>query len=190
MALAAFVRLCNPPNPSFMPALDSVVSREITTLYSDHHSWLQAWLRRKLGNAFDAADLAQDAYLRLMGRDVQEIRTLREPRAMLVTIAQGLAANLYRRRAIEQAYLDTLALQPQPTAISPEQRAIVLEALVEIDRLLGELPLPVRQAFLLSQIEVMKQADIAVELGVSLPTARRYIARAVVQVCFLNDAPA
>lgn len=173
-----------------MPALDSVVSREITTLYSDHHRWLQAWLRRKLGNAFDAADLAQDAYLRLMGRDVQEIRALREPRAMLVTIAQGLAANLYRRRAIEQAYLDTLALQPQPTATSPEQRAIVLEALVEIDRLLGELPLPVRQAFLLSQIEGMKQADIAVELGVSLPTARRYIARAVVQVCFLNDASA
>ncbi|MOA54761.1 putative RNA polymerase sigma factor FecI [compost metagenome] len=66
----------------------------------------------------------------------------------------------------------------------------MLEALVEIDRLLGELPLPVRQAFLLSQIEGMKQADIAVELGVSLPTARRYIARAVVQVCFLNYAPA
>lgn len=163
---------------------------ELTALYVNHHSWLQAWLRRKLGNAFDAADLAQDVYVRLMGRDLQEIRALREPRAMLVTIAQGLAANLYRRRAIEQAYLETLALQPQPIATSPEQRAIVLEALVEIDRLLGELPLPVRQAFLLSQIEGMKQADIAVELGVSLPTARRYIARAVVQVCFLNDAPA
>lgn len=170
-----------------MPASQSVVNREIATLYVDHHSWLQSWLRRRLGNAFDAADLAQDAYLRLLGRDLQEIRALREPRALLTTIAQGLVANLYRRRDVEQAYLDTLALLPEPRAVSPEQRAIVLETLVEIDRLLGTLALPVRQAFLLSQLDGMRQADIARELGVSLPTVRRHIARAVVQVCFLDE---
>lgn len=159
---------------------------DLATLYADHHGWLQAWLRKKLGNAFDAADLAQDTYVRLLGREAQDVQALREPRAMLVTIAKGLAANLYRRRCVEQAYLDTLALLPEPLAASPEHCAIVLEALVEVDRLLGQLPLPVRQAFLLSQIDGMKQAEIAAELGVSLPTVRRYIARAVVQVCFLD----
>ena len=30
--------------------------------YVDHHRWLQGWLRRRMGNAFDAADIAHDTY--------------------------------------------------------------------------------------------------------------------------------
>lgn len=170
-----------------MPAADRALAPDIATLYTDHHGWLLGWLRRRLGNAFDAADLTQDTYVRLLGREEGEIRAIREPRALLMTIAQGLAANLYRKRCVEQAYLDALALLPGPVAASAEHRAIVLETLVEVDRLLGQLPLPVRQAFLLSQIDGMKQADIAAELGLSVPTVRRHIARAVVQVCFLDE---
>ncbi|MDD3484875.1 sigma factor, partial [Azovibrio restrictus] len=36
----------------------------LTRLYRDHHGWLQGWLRRRLGNAHEAADLAQDTFLR------------------------------------------------------------------------------------------------------------------------------
>lgn len=49
--------------PMPMPSNDSV-----QTLYSDHHGWLHAWLRSKLGNAADAADLAQDTFVRLLQR--------------------------------------------------------------------------------------------------------------------------
>lgn len=169
-----------------MPAADRALVPDVATLYSDHHGWLLGWLRKRLGNAFDAADLTQDTYVRLLGRSGAEIQAIREPRALLMTIAQGLAANLYRKRCVEQAYLDALALMPEAVAQSPEHRAIVLQTLVEVDRLLALLPLPVRQAFLLSQIDGMRQADIAAELGLSVPTVRRHIARAVVQVCFLD----
>jgi len=40
----------------------------LTTLYSEHHGWLFAWLRGKLGNRTEAADLAQDTFLRLLGK--------------------------------------------------------------------------------------------------------------------------
>ncbi|KLO59431.1 RNA polymerase sigma factor [Delftia tsuruhatensis] len=170
-----------------MPAADRALVPDVATLYSDHHGWLLGWLRKRLGNAFDAADLTQDTYVRLLGRSGAEIQAIREPRALLMTIAQGLAANLCRKRCVEQAYLDALALMPEAVAQSPEHRAIVLQTLVEVDRLLALLPLPVRQAFLLSQIDGMRQADIAAELGLSVPTVRRHIARAVVQVCFLDD---
>ena len=33
-----------------MPSPDTV-----DALYSDHHEWLRNWLRRRLGNAIDAA---------------------------------------------------------------------------------------------------------------------------------------
>ncbi|MEG1051192.1 MAG: RNA polymerase subunit sigma, partial [Janthinobacterium sp.] len=32
---------------------------DIAMLYRQHHGWLRGWLQRKVGNAFDAADLAQ-----------------------------------------------------------------------------------------------------------------------------------
>ena len=59
----------------------------VQRLYSDHHGWLKNWLRGRLGNAADAADLAQDTFLRLLARREQlEIAT---PRAFLRTIARG-----------------------------------------------------------------------------------------------------
>lgn len=102
-----------------MPAADRALVPDVATLYSDHHGWLLGWLRKRLGNAFDAADLTQDTYVRLLGRSGAEIQAIREPRALLMTIAQGLAANLYRKRCVEQAYLDALALMPEAVAQSP-----------------------------------------------------------------------
>ncbi|MBV8624203.1 MAG: RNA polymerase subunit sigma, partial [Herbaspirillum sp.] len=39
------------------------IPMSIEALYCDHHSWLQGWLRRRLGNSEQAADLAQDTFL-------------------------------------------------------------------------------------------------------------------------------
>lgn len=43
-------------------------SPDIALLYSDHHGWLVGWLRRRLGNPCDAADLDQDTFVRVLGR--------------------------------------------------------------------------------------------------------------------------
>ncbi|GAA4326226.1 sigma-70 family RNA polymerase sigma factor [Pigmentiphaga soli] len=153
-------------------------------LYADHHSWLQAWLRRRLGDAFTAADLAHDTFLRVLSKEAPP--AIREPRALLVTIAGGLVINYHRRRRIELAYLEALALLPEPSAPSPEARALMIETLVEIDRLLDGLPRLVRQAFLLSQLDGLRQGEIAARLGVSVPTVKRYIARALEQCCFAD----
>jgi len=152
----------------------------MTAMYASHHGWLLGWLRKRLGSAADAADLAHDTFLRVLTQARPDIR---EPRAFLSTVAGGILANFYRRRDIEQAYLRSLAELPEASVPSPEVRAIVLETLVEIDRRLGGLPAPVRRAFLLAQVDGMKQSDIAVTLGVSLPTVQRYVARALLQ-CF------
>lgn len=161
-----------PPMSTVEPSLH----REIATLYTEHHGWLQGWLRRKVGNAFDAADLAQDTFVRILGaRDPQAIET---PRAYLTTVAKGVLVNWCRRQALERAYLEALAQLPEPEAPSPEQRAVVLETLHEIDAMLDALPPLARRAFLLSQLDGMKYEDIARQLGVSLTSVKRYMAQA------------
>ncbi|WP_349291612.1 sigma-70 family RNA polymerase sigma factor [Achromobacter sp. Marseille-Q0513] len=160
----------------------AVPQQSIEGMYTDHGGWLKGWLRRKLGDSCSAADLAHDTFVRLLAKDA--LPEIREPRALLTTIAQGLVLNLRRRQRLEQAYLEALARLPEPQAPSPETRVILLETLLEIDRLLDGLPRAVRQAFLLSQLEGRRQADIAVELGLSVPTVKRYVARALAQCCF------
>lgn len=153
-----------------------------TSLYSDHHPWLHRWLWAKLGNAHDADDLAQDTFTRILGR--KDLACLHEPRAFLTTVAKGVLVNWYQRQSLERAYLEALAALPEPTVISPEQRMLVLETLHDIDAMLDALPVKVKQAFLMSQLDGMAYADIAHKLGLSLITIKRYMKQAFLQ-CLL-----
>nr|MCA1067086.1 putative RNA polymerase sigma factor FecI [Delftia acidovorans] len=160
------------------------LSAHVESLYLAHHGWLQGWLRKKVGNAFDAADLAQSTFLKVLG--AKGLDQLQEPRAYLTTIARNLLINQVRRCAIEQAYLDALAAMPEPVAPPPEVRLMVLETLVEIDRRLGRLPALAKQAFLLAQLEGLGHGEIAAELGISISTVKRHLAKAAMR-CFFPE---
>ncbi|WP_455924856.1 sigma-70 family RNA polymerase sigma factor [Pseudomonas putida] len=144
---------------------------DLVHLYEHHHRWLSRWLLRRLHCPQDAADLAQDTFLRLLHAPQQE--SVSEPRAFLATVARRLLSNLYRRRALEHAYLESLAQLPEPLQPSPEDIALVREALSQIEQLLEGLPDRARHALLLHRLEGLKQAQIAQRLGVSLATVER-----------------
>ncbi|MBH1963384.1 MAG: sigma-70 family RNA polymerase sigma factor [Comamonadaceae bacterium] len=151
---------------------------DVQTLYLDHHSWLLGWLRKRLGNAADAADLAHDAFLRLIVKPAPRgFASEGEARGYLRTMAQGMCINLWHRREIEQAWLDTLAASPQAFAPSAERQAIVLEALHEIGTLLLGAPPKAARAFLLSSVCEMSAQEVAAELGVSTRMVRKYVAQ-------------
>ncbi|WP_293780138.1 sigma-70 family RNA polymerase sigma factor [uncultured Oxalicibacterium sp.] len=156
---------------------------DIEALYTAHHGWLRTWLHRKLGCSFDAADLAQDTFVRVISSDQRKeaLSLLREPRAYLSTIAKGLMVDMFRRRSLEQAWLEALATLPEETAISPEERFVILEALQRLDALLDALPEKVRTVFLMSQLDGMTYADIACRMNLSLRTVKRYMQQGFVQ---------
>ncbi|MEJ8320556.1 sigma-70 family RNA polymerase sigma factor [Pseudomonas psychrotolerans] len=161
-----------------MQTLESDRYGHIRTLYLDHHGWLRERLQRRLGCLGQAADLAQDTFVRLLARE-GELERLREPRAFLATIAQGLLANHWRRQALERAYLEALAARPEDVQPSPEAQALILETLTELDALLDRLPARVRQAFLLAQLDGLTYAVIAQRMGVSERMVKKYMAQAM-----------
>ena len=87
-------------------------------LYRDHGSWLESWLSRRLGNAWDAADLSQDTFLRVLA-SAQPIGQLQEPRAYLVTLGKRLLSNFYQRRSLEKAYLEAWPSCQRPARRRP-----------------------------------------------------------------------
>ena len=92
---------------------------EVQTLYCHHHGWLQSWLRRKLGCTHQAADLAHDTFVRVLGK--AEPAALSEPRDAIEEVIepyllqQGLILRTPRGRMLGAKAWRHLGLEaPKP----------------------------------------------------------------------------
>ena len=169
-----------------MPGAETSLQTQVSSLYQQHHGWLHAWLRRRLGCPEQASDLAHDTFVRvLLSPRLAEIR---EPRAWLNTVAHGVLVNYLRRQDLERAWRAELALQPEPVTPGPEARAMILETLVQIDAMLDGLSARARSAFLLSQLEGLGYAEIATRLGVSVSMVKKYMLQAMTH-CLRVELP-
>lgn len=175
MAAVDFIRFA-------MAAPDPSLHATVETLYHEHHPWLRGWLQRKLGDSAQAADLAQDTFVRLLlpSAALQELRT---PRAYLLTIARGLLINHWRRRDIERACLDALAARAPEFALSPEEARQIVDTLLAIDKMLQGLGPQVQKVFLLSQLDGLTYAEIARRLDLSVSQVQRAMTKAAA-ACF------
>ena len=162
-----------------------IVSTSFTHLYGTHHSWLLGLLRRRLNDRWDAADLAHDTFVRLLQRPPAETDHLRQ-RSCWAAIARGLCIGHWRRRQLEKAWLDSLTLRPQDTQPSPEQRAIIVETLYEVDAMLARLPRKVSEAFLLAQLHGLPYQQIGEQLGVGERMVKKYMAQALLHCAILE----
>jgi RNA polymerase sigma factor (sigma-70 family) len=152
-------------------------------LYKDNINWLQKWLHVRLACSHQAADLAQETFVRLLiGSNVsQRVASIREPRSYLATIAKRVMIDHYRRKEIEQAYLALLAEQPESEMISAEESCLIIETLVRLDLMLDGLGKKVKTAFLLSQLQGWTYKQIASELDVTESSVKKYMAKATQQ---------
>ena len=97
----------------------------------------------------------------------REAPTLIEPRAFLTTVAKRVLFNFYRRQDLERAYLEALAQMPEHVAPSEEDRAIILQTLLELDQLLD-----------------LTYAQIGAQLGISIATVKRHLTKAAMRCYF------
>lgn len=153
---------------------------EIHTLYSNHHRWLYSWLCKRLGSHHHAEDVAQNTFLRLFS--LANLSNITEPRGFLTTTATRLLIDESRRNKIEKHYLETYSCYfgSEATTPSEEELALISETLAAVIEMLESLPEKCQQAFLMSKLEGMRYADIAIELNVSKSMVQQYISKAMV----------
>lgn len=164
------------PAAACSPLPPSATADSVQALYEAHHGWLVALLRRRLQCRDGAADLAHDTFVRVLQKP-EALPAVREPRAYLTTIARGLLCDHWRRRSLEQAWLDTLAALPDELAPSPEDTLAILQTLRQLDDLLSHLAPKAREVFVLSQLQGLGYAQIAQQVGVSERSVKRYMAQ-------------
>ncbi|WP_314914956.1 sigma-70 family RNA polymerase sigma factor [Pseudomonas helleri] len=164
----------------------SAPSYSVGSLYVAHHGWIQRYLARKLGNVSDAAELAHDVFVRLLGHP-RKFDNEVHARAYLSRLSHNVCVDFFRRKHVERAWLEVLASRPEDCAPSEEHRALVLEALVHLQAMLDRLPAKVSEAFCLAQIEDLSYRQIALRIGVSERTVTKYIGQAMFH-CMVLEA--
>ena len=163
-----------------MPVAESKPSL-VERLFAEHRGALQAFFRKRLRAKADAADLAQEVYLRMLR--ISDHEAIRDPVPYLFTVASNLAkehAVLERRRdqGVDIAELQTHEqLETLPAFdgdLDAQQRAERLRVV------LRQLRPKCQAAVTLRFTDDLTYREIAIRLGVSPQMAKKYVAQALV----------
>jgi RNA polymerase sigma-70 factor (ECF subfamily) len=160
-------------------------SQFLAELITEHRAALEKYLARKLDSPEDAAEIAQEAFLRL--HRMQQPETLDNARAFLFQVATNLAVDQLRRRNLHFRFMRAEKSQAidgelpdlNATSASPEQIIGARQKLAHIYQAVDELPFKVKQAFLLHRKVGMSYNDIATHMQVSVSSVEKYILQAL-----------
>ncbi len=167
--------------------MNSDKQRFLAELVSEHGARLEKYLARKLDSPEDAAEITQEAFLRL--HRMAQPEQLDNARAFLFQVATNLAVDQLRKRQLHHRFLSGEKDQMESgepadsigTAASPEQIVSARERLAAIYQAVDELPFKVKQAFLLHRRSGLSYSEIAEQLGVSVSSVEKYILQALKQ---------
>jgi len=144
-----------------------------------YHDSLIRFLRQRLRVKEDAADIAQEAYIRMM--QYEGSQKIQSPSSMLFRIAINVANDLGRseqaRRVSDQLSIDGMELASHEPSADRE-----IAARQDLDILYGtieQLPPKCRQVFLLSRVERMTYPQIAAHCGISVKMVEKHISHAL-----------
>ena len=150
----------------------------VMELFQEQAAPLLKYLTSRFRDREDAADIAQEAWLRMYRLDHPEHLT--NPRAFLFQMASNLGIDRARRTNLAQRFnVQERAATEEDTHPSAELSATAQEALVLIGTALNELPENCRRAFILHRGSDMSYPEIARELGVSTSMVEKHIIRAL-----------
>ena len=151
----------------------------VEELYLRHHGALHRFLTRLLRCEDAAAEVAQDAYLRLLR--LAPRAPLDNPRAYLFQVA----ANAARDRLVRERRRNGLlggGPVPEATACArpdAEAEAMARDRLRILSEAVDELPPRCREVFLMSRLDGLANPEIASRLGISRNMVEKHVIKAM-----------
>jgi RNA polymerase sigma factor (sigma-70 family) len=152
----------------------------VSAIASRYGRRLRRFFTLRVRNEADAPDLAQEVFLRLMR--VEHHETIRSPEAYLFTVASHVLHQHTLRQASTPPSVDIseVFVELQLTSDDdPSARADAQQRLEEVERALAHLPAKISTTLLLHRFSGLSIEEIGQQLGVSRPTAKKYLARAL-----------
>ena len=165
------------PDRSYTSVTSHSFVSEIASRYGKR---LRRFFAVRVRNHADAPDLAQEVFLRLLR--VEHHESIRSPEAYLFTVA----SHVLHQHALRQAHIPisiditrVFAELQLSADDDPAEQVATQQKLAEVQRALDDLPPRLSATLLLHRLSGYTIEEIAKELGVTRPTAKKYLARAL-----------
>jgi RNA polymerase sigma factor (sigma-70 family) len=152
----------------------------VERLFAEHSGALHAFFRRRIRSKSEAADLAQEVYLRLLRVSDQE--AIRDPIPYLYAVANNLVkehAVLERRRGHSIDIDSVISHQQLALPTSVEGDVDTARHTLRLRTVLHQLPPKCQAAVLLRFAHGLSYSEVALRLGVSPQMARKYVLQAL-----------
>jgi RNA polymerase sigma factor (sigma-70 family) len=152
----------------------------VARLFAEHRGALQAFLYRRVRRRPDAAELAQEVYVRILR--VPDLATIRDPGAYLYTVASNLARDHARRERHGRVALDVDDPLVEEQLAELPAFAAQLDAEQRINRLskvLQQLPPKCHAAVVMQYWHGLSYEEISQRLGVSTHMVKKYLSQAM-----------
>jgi len=121
-----------------------------------------------------AEEITQDVFLRLW-INREKLDPDLSFGSYLFTIAKNIVLNFYKKRDVEQRYIEQTVRSFDTESIDPEEDFYYKDLLSIIDKAVNEMPPQQRKVFRLSREEGLLNAEIAEKLGISKRTVEKHI---------------
>lgn len=147
--------------------------------YREHVSSLRNHVYYKYGDAEQADDVTQEAFVRIWNK-CAEI-AMHTAKAYLFKIANNLSISLKRSEQVELKYRER-AVRADEDLESPEFVILEKEYMDRLTDAIGRLPDKQREAFLLNRIEKKKYREIAEMMEVSVKAIEKLMHKALIKL--------
>ncbi len=168
------------PDPWSQNDMPEVKKTLVERLFADHGGALQAFLYRRVRQQADAAELAQEVYVRMLR--LADTDAIRNPEAYLYTVASNLAKEHARHAHRGTSALDIDDPQVQEQLADLPVVGAELDTEQRIRRLrevLAQLPPKCQAAVVLQYWHGQSYEEIAARLGVSTNMVKKYLSQAL-----------
>ncbi|MDE0178428.1 MAG: sigma-70 family RNA polymerase sigma factor [Gammaproteobacteria bacterium] len=158
--------------------------RIVQALFDRHADALRLFLRGRSVAPDEIEDLLQELFTRLMGAHRLEEKmadSTGSSRSYLLTMANGLMVDRWRREQVRNAHADAVRNDDQghTDELSPERIVAAQLELEAIKAVILDMPLNWRVALLLQRMRNMSYEDIALHMGVQVKQVDNYLVRAL-----------
>lgn len=150
-------------------------------LFARHQSSLQGFFQRRVAHPWDAQDLAQEVYLRLLRVDSRASgEAINNPEAYLYTVA----ANLVKEHGMLQKRSGTrVDIDAVPELEAPEESSVdMLEREArqrQVAMLLERLPPRCKAVMIMQYRDNLSYEQMAAKLGVSTHMVKKYVVKSL-----------
>ena len=150
----------------------------VERLFAEHGAALRAFFYQRVRRRPDAAELAQEVYVRMLR--ISDIDAIRNPEAYLYTVASNLAKE---HRVLEQRGANTIDVEDAAELlVAPALVSGEIDTERRIKRLrevLRQLPPKCQAAVALHYWHGMSYQEVAPQLGVSTHMVKKYLSQAL-----------